>query len=73
MQIHRTEPLSTPLPPIRATCCYLFILFLAGGEEGVLDDLMEALSSGRAFRDPSRPERKRQPRKGNMSLVLYPN
>eukprot|EP00794_Sanderia_malayensis_P007389 gene7389-8209_t len=36
----------------------------AGGEEGVLDDLMEALNTGRAFRDPSRPERKRQQRKG---------
>jgi len=36
---------------------------IGGSEEGVLDGLMEALNTGKAFRDPSRPQRKRQPRK----------
>jgi len=43
----------------------------AAGEEGVLDGLMAALESGSAFRDPSRPQRRRQPRKnraGNDAL-----
>ena len=35
----------------------------AAGEEGVLDGLMAALESGSAFRDSSRPQRRRQPRK----------
>jgi len=35
----------------------------AGDDEGVLDGLMQALATGDAFRDPSRPKRKRQPRK----------
>ena len=33
-------------------------------QEGVLDGLMEALKTGSAFRDPSRPARKRKERKG---------
>jgi len=33
-----------------------------------LDGLMQALETGSAFRDPSRPARKRQPRKGLISL-----
>ncbi|XP_065668594.1 protein diaphanous homolog 1 isoform X2 [Hydra vulgaris] len=40
------------------------LLDSAGDEEGVLDGLMQALQNGSAFRDPSRPNRKRQPRKG---------
>ena len=34
---------------------------------------MEALNTGKAFRDPSRPQRKRQPRKGklnNMKMII---
>jgi len=39
----------------------------AAGEEGVLDGLMAALESGSAFRDPSRPKRRREPRKPRAS------
>lgn len=39
------------------------ILDTAGDDEGVLDGLMQALETGSAFRDPSRPARRRQPRK----------
>ena len=42
----------------------------AGDEEGVLDGLMQALQNGSAFRDPSRPNRKRQPRKGFILMLL---
>ena len=35
-----------------------------GNQEGVLDGLMEALKTGSAFRDPSRPARKKKERKG---------
>ena len=40
------------------------LLDQAGDDEGVLDGLMQALETGSAFRDPSRPARRRQPRKG---------
>ena len=40
------------------------LLDAAGDDEGVLDGLMQALETGSAFRDPSRPARRRQPRKG---------
>lgn len=38
-------------------------------QEGVLDGLMEALNTGSAFRDPSRPVRKKAPggKKGESS------
>ena len=51
----------------------LLFWILGGSEEGVLDGLMEALNTGKAFRDPSRPQRKRQPRKGklnNMEMII---
>ena len=45
----------------------LFSLSVDDDQEGVLDGLMEALNTGSAFRDPSRPLRKKAPggKKGN--------
>ena len=39
----------------------LFFVFVDDDQEGVLDGLMEALNTGSAFRDPSRPLRKKAP------------
>lgn len=47
------------------------ILDQAGDDEGVLDGLMQALETGSAFRDPSRPARRRQPRKGTVTFVCF--
>lgn len=50
-------------------------------QEGVLDGLMEALKTGSAFRDPSRPARKKKERRGKIrnrfclllsSRVIFP-
>ena len=49
------------------------ILDSAGDDEGVLDGLMQALETGSAFRDPSRPGRRRAPRKGMICLWLVFN
>jgi len=43
------------------------LLDAAGDDEGVLDGLMQALETGSAFRDPSRPARRRQPRKARTN------
>lgn len=49
----------------------LFLFFLDDDQEGVLDGLMEALNTGSAFRDPSRPARKKAPggKKGEITDV----
>ena len=47
----------------------------AENQEGVLDGLMEALKTGSAFRDPSRPARKKKERRGKIlnkqALLLH--
>ena len=45
---------------------------IMGGEnqEGVLDGLMEALKTGSAFRDPSRPARKKRERRGKLTELF---
>lgn len=43
-------------------CLFVVLLFVVAtddDQEGVLDGLMEALQTGSAFRDPSRPARKK--------------
>lgn len=48
-----------------------FVLFTADDDqEGVLDGLMEALNTGSAFRDPTRPARKKAGgKKGKITCV----
>ena len=54
-------------------CTSFFVLFFSADDdqEGVLDGLMEALNTGSAFRDPSRPARKKAPagKKGEITDV----
>ena len=40
-------------------------------QEGVLDGLMEALKTGSAFRDPSRPGRKKRTNRGKALETSY--
>ena len=49
---------------------YKLFSFVDDDQEGVLDGLMEALNTGSAFRDPSRPARKKAGgKKGEITLV----
>lgn len=44
--------------------------FVDDDQEGVLDGLMEALNTGSAFRDPTRPARKKAGgKKGNTIFI----
>lgn len=45
----------------------------AENQEGVLDGLMEALKTGSAFRDPSRPPRKKKERRGERRNIFASN
>ena len=52
---------------------YKLFSFVDDDQEGVLDGLMEALNTGSAFRDPSRPARKKAGgKKGESPLVTQP-